>query len=323
MKNVDLRKYWTSLLRWKGWKAFGSGCVKLWRAALSWGGWKLLFCLPFPLLLLLSAGCGGGLVWVFSQGLENWVPSCFLYALSAYCLTALCVQLPGFLRDGKSWIASHPKLVSLLQNDQLHSTLSLYWDQLLNFLYGSFKIASGVVLGSAWIGCDGIYTMTQALIQLHQILSRKKARTLTQQWRSYRSCGVLILLMHLTLTGIVFQMVNWNRAVEKGEIQVISTAVFAFCKITTSFISIARDRKHLQPVESSIRMLNLAQAIFAIFSLQASMFHTFGTGESWEQLLNIITGCTVCLLILSMGIYMIRRANRELKKREEMPYGQS
>jgi hypothetical protein len=70
-------------------------------------------------------------------------------------------------------------------------------------------------------------------------------------------------------------------------------------------------------------MLELAQAIFAIFSLQASMFHVFGTGAAWEHLLNIITGCTVCLLILSMGIYMIHRAGREIKKIKETDYGKS
>ena len=88
-----------------------------------------------------------------------------------------------------------------------------------------------------------------------------------------------------------------------------------------SFIRIAKDRKHVSPVDSSIRMLGLAQVFFAIFSLQASMFHTFGTGASWEHLMNILTGCTVCLLIVSIGIYMIRRGNREIKKLQEINYG--
>ena len=136
-----------------------------------------------------------------------------------------------------------------------------------------------MILGSAWIGCDGIYNMTQSLIQLFQILRRKYAKTPVQQWKSYRFCGVLILLMHLTLIGLVFQMVNWNRAEEHGQIMIITTALFVFYKLISGFISIAKDRKHAHPVDSSIRMLNLAQAFFAIFSLQASMFHTFGTGE--------------------------------------------
>ena len=318
----DFGKYWNTFVHWKGWKATASFIEKAWYSTISWALWKKLFCLPFLLVLLLSVLCAVGLVWVFVTGRETWVPAYFLYALSFWCLTALCVKLPAAISSAKEWLSRHPKLTALLKNEELHFKLGLYFEQFLNFAYGIFKITSGVVLGSAWIGCDGIYNMTQALIQLFQILRRKYAKTLVQQWKSYRFCGVLILLMHLTLTGIVFQMINWNRAEDQGQIQVIATAVFAFYKITNSFLDIAKDRKHIHPVDSSIRMLNLAQAIFAIFSLQASMFHTFGAGENWEHLLNIITGCSVCLLIVSMGIYMIRRSNRELRTLREENHGE-
>ena len=321
MKKMDFGSWWCSFLHWKGWKAFAGCCVKVWRGTVCWKGWKVLFGIPFSLVLILSAACGVGLVLVFSNALETWVPAYFLYALSAYCLTALCVKLPTAARGWKDWLSRHPRTAAFLEDQELKFRIGLYLEQMVNFAYGTFKIASGVVYGSAWIGCDGIYNMAQALIQLFQILRRKRAGTLAQQWKSYRLCGVLILLMHLTLTGIVFQMIHWNRAEEQGEILVITTAFFAFYKITSSFISIAKDRKHVHPVDSSIRMLNLAQATFAIFSLQASMFHTFGTGESWEHLLNTITGCTVCLVIVSVGIYMIRRGNREIKRLQETQHG--
>lgn len=318
----DFRKYWDTFLNWRGWTATASCFKKAWRSTISWTLWKKLFCLPFLLVLLLSALCTVGLIWVFVNGRETWVPAYFLYAMSAWCLIALCMKLPAAIRNAKRWLSRHPKLTVFLKNEELHFKLGLYFEQFLNFAYGIFKIVSGVILGSAWIGCDGIYNMAQALIQLFQILRRKYAKTLVQQWKSCRFCGVLILLMHLTLTGIVFQMINWNRAEEHGEIMVITTALFVFYKLISSFMSIAKDRKHLRPVDSSIRMLNLAQAIFAIFSLQASMFHTFGAGENWEHLLNIITGCSVCLLIVSMGIYMIRRSNRELRTLREENHGE-
>ncbi len=321
MKKPDFQKGWERFLHWKGWSVTAASLGKAWRNTLHWSGWKVIFGLPFPLVVLLSIACGGGLLWVFANGLEAQLPAYCLYPLSAYALAALCVKLPAAVRGGKQWISRHPKLRGFLANKELRFQLGLYQDQIINFAYGSFKIVSGVLLGSAWIGCDGIYNITQSLIQLFQILRRKHAKTLVQQWRSYRFCGVLVLLMHLTLVGIVFQMVNWNRAVEQGQIQVITTAFFAFYKIISSFISIAKDRKHLRPVDSSVRMLKLAQAFFSIFSLQASMFHTFGTGESWEHLMNILTGCAVCLLIVSIGIYMIRRGNREIKVLQEKEHG--
>lgn len=321
MQKPDFKKGWGSFVHWKGWKVTAFFFVRCWNSTLHWSGWRVLFGLPLNRLLALSIGCAVGLVWVFARGLENRLPGYCLYPLAAYCLTALCVRLPGTIRGGKAWFSHHPKIAGIFQTSDRKFTRKLYLDQIINFAYGSFRIGAGIFYGSAWIGCDGIYNFVQAMIQLFQILRRKHAKTLVQQWRSYRFCGILILLMHLTLIGLVFQMVNWNRAVEQGEIMVITTAFFAFYKIISSFIRIARDRKHIRPVDSSIRMLNLAQAFFAIFSLQASMFHTFGTGESWEQLMNMLTGCAVCLLIVSIGIYMIRRGTREIKKLQEKNNG--
>ena len=293
-----------------------------WNRFLHWSGWKKIF--PFPVWadVLMLAAFGAGLIWVFANSLEMWWPSYILYVLSAYSLTALCVKLPGAVRMEKDWLKNHPEVEGLLKNKELHFKLKLYFKQLVNFAYGIFKIISGIVIGSAWIGADGIYNFVQAVIQLFQILRRKNPGTVEKQWKSYRLCGVLILLMHLTLIGIVFQMVNWNRVENSGEIMIIATAAFAFYKFISSFIDLAKDRKHTRPIDSSVRMLEFTQAIFAIFSLQAGLLHTFGTGERWEHPLNLAVGCIVCLLTVAMGIYMIRRSNRELRNIQENKYGE-
>ena len=292
-----------------------------WNRFLHWSGWKKIF--PFPAWadMLMLVVFGVGLIWIFIHHLEMWWPSYILYVLSAYSLTSVCVKLPSAVRMEKDWLKNHPRVEGLLKNKELHFKLELYFEQFLNFAYGIFKIVSGVIVGSAWIGADGIYNFVQALIQLFQILRRKNPGTIEKQWKSYRLCGVLILLMHLTLIGIVFQMVNWHRVEESGEIMIIATAAFAFYKFISSFIALAKDRKHTRPIDSSVRMLELSQAIFAIFSLQAGLLHTFGTGESWEHPLNLAVGCIVCMLTAAMGIYMIRRANREIKSIQEKQNG--
>ena len=195
---------------------------------LCWRGWKKIFPLPVWAEIMLFAVCCAGLVWVFVNGMEQWWPAYFLYTLSAYLLTALCIKIPGAIRRGQDWLKNHPRVEGMLKNSELRFSLELYLEQFINFSYGIFKIVSGVRIGSAWIGADGIYNFAQALIQLFQILRRKKPGPITKQWKSYRFCGWLILLMHLTLIGIVFQTVNWNRVEESGEIMIISTTAFAF-----------------------------------------------------------------------------------------------
>jgi len=75
-------------------------------------------------------------------------------------------------------------------------------------------------------------------------------------------------------------------------------------------------------VDSSVRMLELSQAFFAVFSLQAGLLRVYGTGESWEHWLNLCVGCLACLLTVAMGIYMICRANREIKTIQETKNGE-
>jgi len=288
-----------------------------WNRFVQWKGWKIIFPCPAWADVLLFCVFGSGLIWVFVNGLEKWWFSYILYGLSAYSLTALCLKLPAAVRMEKAWLRNHAKVEGLLNNKELHFKLELYFEQFINFAYGIFKIVSGVIVGSAWLGADGIYNFVQALIQLFQILRRRNPGSIEKQWKSYWLCGFLILLMHLTLIGIVFQMVNWNRVEESGEIMIIATAAFAFYKFISSFVSLAKDRRHTRPVDSSVRMLELSQAIFSIFSLQAGLLHTFGTGESWEHWLNLAVGCVVCLLTVTIGIYMIQRAKREIKYLQE------
>ena len=323
MKQWDFRKSWHDFCHWKGWRLFVAACAKAWHAALQWSGWKKLFFLPLGIGTPLFVLCGAALIWVFLRGLEQQVWAYGLYVLSAYALITLCVRIPEAIRKEEDWRQSHPRVDRFLKDEELRFKLDLYREQIINFGYGTYKITAGVLIGSAWIGSDGIYNLTQALIQLFQILRKRKPGTLHQQWRSYRFCGVLILLLHLTLTGLVFQTVNWHRAEDSGEIMIIATAAFAFYKFISSFIDLAKDRKHTYPVDSSVRMLSLSQAVFAIFSLQAGMLKTFGTGERWEDWINLVVGCTVCLLTVAMGIYMIRRGNREIRKLQETDHGES
>ena len=143
-----------------------------WKRLLCGSFWKKLFPLPVWIDLSLFTACCASLIWVFISALEQWWPAYFLYGLSAYTLSALCFKLPGAIRTGKTWLNNHPRVEHLLKDRERMFCVKLYLEQLLNFAYGVFKIAAGVVMGSAWVGTDGIYKFVQALIQLFQILRR-------------------------------------------------------------------------------------------------------------------------------------------------------
>lgn len=319
MKRINFADLWSGFVHWHGWTACAAGWKAFlhwpgWKAFVRWPGWqKILF--PHPLIiLLLTALSGAGLWLVFANGMDTHPAAYGVYVMAAYTLCVLVTVMPKLIVRSKKVIHDNPTLEQAIQDKELHFKVELYVEQFVNFGYGIFKTIGGIVFGSAWIGADGIYNTIQGIMQLFQILQRRRNLTMDKQWKSYRFCGWMTLVMHLTTTGLIFQMIHWGRGEDYPGFMIFATAAFAFYKLISSFVDVARDRKHKAPVDSAVRLLDLSQSFFSLFSLQVSMFHTFGQEFAYEKLMNTLTGGAVCLLTVGMGVYMIRRANRELKK---------
>ena len=288
-------------------------CRAVWKKICSWKYWhKLLFPNGFW-VLVLAAVSGAGLVWVFTNGKELTVGAYLLYGISAYALTVLCLLLWKRLPWLKYHFQRDPLARKLLKEDSAFG-IGLYAEQILNFCYGGFKILWGAVVGSAWIGADGIYNFLQGCIQLYQILQHKKVTELKKQWKSYRACGWLVMGLHLTMTGMMFQMIQLGRHESATEISIIATAAFTFYKLVSAVIAVAKDRKHENPLDSSVFFLDFAQALYNLFVLQVGLLWVFGGADyPYQKLMNTLTGTAVCLLVLGLGINMVRRANKNLK----------
>lgn len=317
---------WRSFLRWSGWKRIAAWPG--WTAWLHWRGWhklaawkgwnKLLY--PHPMIVvLLTAVSAAGLAWAFLTGHENHVLAYLLYPISAYALVtllAMCVRLVPWV---KRKTESDPVLQKLKESEKDGAFgVGMYVEQFINFVYGTFKIGSGIAQSSAWIGADGIYNLAQGLIQLYQILRHKQVKTLRQQWKSYRQCGFMMIVLHLTMTGLMFQMIHMGRHEDSSEISIIATATFTFYKLTIALVEVAKDRKHKNPVDSAVYFLDFSQALYNLFVLQVGLLWVFGgTDFAYRKLMNSLTGGAVCVLVCGMGIYMIWRSNRDMKRMEE------
>lgn len=302
---------WSDFVRWHGWSDFIHW--KGWSAFVKWPGWKkLLFPHPAVVILALTASAAG-LSWVFLGGNDQHPAAYGIYVVSFYALVTVAAALPKFLKKADTALHENTLTNKILTDEDLRFRLGLYGEQIINFVYGLFKCVIAVFYASAWTGADGFYNLIQGIIQLVQILRRKNAVTMEQQWKSYRLCGWLVLIMHLSTTGLAFLMIHDHMAEEYPGFMIFATAAFAFYKLISSFIDVARDRKHKAPIDSSVRLMDFSQALFNLFSLQVALLHAFGQDYAFAGIMNTITGSVVSLLMAGMGVYMIRRAGKALK----------
>lgn len=281
-----------------------------WRKFLRWKLWHLH---PIP-ALLLAAVSGAGVIWIFVTHREESIAAYPIYTLAAYALTVLCIAIPKAVKGLRHFARTNPFVKPLVEDPNKRFLLGLFREQIVNFLYGGFKTVYGLVIGSWWTWADGLYNFVQGIIQLLQLTLHRKHLPVEGQWKSYRFCGYLILVMHLTMTGLVFMMIHQGQVEEYPGFMIFVIAAFTFYKLITAVIDVVKDRRHSSPVDASVYLLDLTQALFDIFSLQAAMLQIFGDGTIDVKLMNTLTGGAVCLLVLGTGVYMIRRANRELKK---------
>lgn len=288
-------------------------CRKLCAHIRGWRCWEQLL-YPHPLIVATLALISAvGLPWVFLTGRDFTIGAYILYGLSAYALTTVVAGLVRLVPWARR--KTEPIRRKLRSAENGAFGLDLYAEQIVNFVYGGWKSLHGILVGSAWIGADGIYNFVQSLIQLYQILRHKKTSTIRQKWQIYRQCGFMMLILHLTVIGPVFQMIHMGRHEASTEIAIISTAVYTFYKLVKAVVEVAKDRKHENPVDSAVYFLDFSQALYNLFVLQVGLLWVYGGKDfPYQKLMNTLTGGVVCLMVCGMGMYMVCRANRDMKK---------
>ncbi len=242
------------------------------------------------------------------------------YALAAYTLTILCFRIPRMISFVKVF-RNENKYVKLFREDvHLRVNISLYGSFIWNVAYSVFQLCLGLYHKSFWYYSLAAYYVLLASMRFY--LSRhtrkhKPSEKIREELVRYRICGIVFLCMNVTLALIIFFMIYWNRTFHHHEITTIAMAAYTFTTFIVAIVNAVRYRKYKSPVLSATKAISLAAACVAMITLTSTMLTTFGEGQDNELFRTIMLGSlggAVSAFIIVMAIYMIVRANIELKK---------
>ncbi|MBQ8145085.1 MAG: hypothetical protein IJ042_09910 [Butyricicoccus sp.] len=281
---------------------------------------KKVFVLPGWLLMLLTVISTVGLVAVFVKGWDSSAVAYIVYVLSFYTLTVDCVffsgTLPGYYRQAKQKVYGTSLGNRYMTDTAFKVRVSLYNSLAISLLYSAFKLIAGVYYSSVWWGAVAFYYMVLALIRfllLRYMNSNQSRADLLSEYRRYRLCGILMVLLNLALSGIVFQMVWQNRAYTYPEIILIAIATYTFYTVTVSIIDLVKYRKFKSPVMSASKAIRFAAALVSLLNLETAMLARYSDDEAFRRLMTALTGTGVCLIVLVISVIMVVRANREIR----------
>lgn len=286
--------------------------------------WKRVFTKilypPTWLMILLTIISSVALVAVFIKGWEESPVAYGVYVLSFYTLTVLTLFFAMFLpkryKEMRQMVYDHPLGNRYMTDTAFKVRISLIISLTINLLYSAFNLASGIYYSSLWIGAVAVYYILLSVIRfvLLRHMQKKQDAGLIAEYRSYRVTAVLMMLINLTLSGIVLNMIVKNESAKYSDVFVITSATYTFYTLTVSIIDLVRYRRYKSPVMSASKAIRFAAALVSLLSLEASMLVQFGDDESYRRLMLALTGAAVCVIVLSMSVYMIVRATREIKR---------
>ena len=286
---------------------------------------RLIFKILFPhtaVILLLIPVSAVMLLYAFTEKKLVSAVQYAAYGLSAYTMTVLCAKAPVLYKKARAIKQENKYAVLYFSDAALRVKISLYGSFMINVLYAVMQLGLGFINHSVWFyALSGYYLLLAAMRFLLLKNSRNESlgKNLYREYLNYLLCGIILLLMNITLSVIAFYIVSQNKGFTYHYIMTISMAAYTFTVFTTAVVNLIRYRKYNSPVISASKIINLVAAFVSMLSLETAMFTAFGEGNSpnFRKIMTACTGAAVCVIVLAMAIYMIDHSTKQLHQLEK------
>ncbi|MBQ9080693.1 MAG: hypothetical protein IJY27_06445 [Clostridia bacterium] len=293
-------------------------------------GKKLLFP-PLWLMIILTLLSASGLVAVFLKGWEESPIAYVIYVLAFYTLGVVCIYcsmvLPRQYRAIKQKIYDTKYGNRFMTDVAFKNHVTLYVSLGINLLYVGVNVLSYFLYGSIWFTILAVYYTILAVMRfllLRYFRAKQVGGDLISEWRRARVCAIILLLINFVLSGAVLMILYQNRGFEYHGMMIYVMAMYAFYVTTHSVVDIVKYRKYNSPVLTTAKIISLAAAMVSMLSLETAMLSQFGTETTVEtkQILIAATGAGVSVVVITMAVYMIVRATKQINKFGSLSNGQ-
>ena len=280
-------------------------------------GKKILY--PHPeVLAALSLLSAGLLTYSFACLDSADAVSIVSYVLSFYALTVLCLRVPAIVSWIQRFRRENPYYRRYAGDIRLKMNVSLQGGFSMNAVYALFQLGLGVLHRSVWFYAMAAYYLLLAgmrLLLLHYTRRHAPGEQQEGEWRRYRLCGAMMLVMNFALAIILIYFVYRLRTFKHYEITTIAMAAYTFASLASAIWNFIRYKHCGSPVYSAAKAISLVAAAVSMLTLENAMLTAFGeeNSELFRQIMLGSSGAAVILFVQGIAIYMIVRAGRNLR----------
>lgn len=255
------------------------------------------------------------LIYVFSNHLEDTPLAYISYLLSTYALIIFCIWFFKVCKFGNELIKKTNLYHSYQNNNVLITKIKLYSSLSINLLYGLFNLITGIYYMSWWFITFAIYYLLLCFMKLSLVKNIKsKVTNLKKDFEKLRLIGIILLFLNLILSGMIILIIKQDQVINYNGVVIYIVALYDFILIITAIVNVIKYRQNNSPILIASKCINLTVAMIAMISLEVAMVYQFGNNDaSFKSVMTGSMGFVICIINSIMSIYMIVKANRNLK----------
>ena len=296
-------------------------------------GWRLVLIYVFTALSVAAAltlvivSNGNPVLEIISYVSYGFAAISFGYTVFTIVIYAPTLKKKTIAQMRKSKFVSR-----LLDNWGYRTVVFAAFSLLLNVAYVVFNGVIAILSRSIWYGALATYYILLTVLRSGIVTyHRKKAKGKyilkqnqidatfdentqfkIEELKKYRFCGIILVILPISLSFAILQMVVANNAFIHYGWTVFAVAAYAFYKIIMAIYNVIKATKNDDMTIKALRCISLADALVSILALQTTLLYSFSEGNN--GFVNALTGAAVCALTVALGIYMIVKANKVLKQ---------
>lgn len=239
------------------------------------------------------------------------------YTFTVYVFLTVAAEIPRSLIRLKRTVWGNGKSTCIIFSKEFRTRLALCFGWLLNLIYAAFKLLVCVFYNSFWFATEAIYFLMLSIIRFTLVkYERDDSNNLLGEWKAYRLCGFLMLILNVLITIIIVISARNNKIFEYPHIILYVSGGYTLYRLVSSLVQMTRFRKGGRPVLSAAKAINISASALSLFTF-ASTLITYA--EKPQKIGKIIAGVgwTVCAVIIGVSLFMVIRSSIIIKKQSK------
>ena len=171
------------------------------------------------LAILFSTISFALLFFVFATKDKESVLAYVVYAMSAYSLVILVIQIPALITGIKLRISNWKvtRLVSAntfvnryFKDMSFRGSISVYQGMIVNFIYVIFRVVTAIKYASVWFISIAVYYLVLGIMRTYLIVKYRADSSYLDECKCYKKIGILLFVLNIPMGGMIAQMVAKN-----------------------------------------------------------------------------------------------------------------